>query len=114
MRWCATNLSRPDCSGYSREGDSGFPLSSSCEADTNIKWAALALPIARPHVFRRADRVLVQAEPLAAEILEQFDRPGLRPNPQSAARSNRGSSRMEWSCRRVARTRAKRSCMSDG
>jgi glycosyltransferase involved in cell wall biosynthesis len=31
-----------------------------------------------PNVFRRADRVLVQAEPLAAEILAQFDRPGLR------------------------------------
>jgi glycosyltransferase involved in cell wall biosynthesis len=31
-----------------------------------------------PHVFRLADRVLVQAEPLAAEILEQFDRPRLR------------------------------------
>jgi len=31
-----------------------------------------------PHVFRSADRVLVQAEPLAAEILEQFDRVGLR------------------------------------
>jgi len=31
-----------------------------------------------PHVFRSADRVLVQAEPLMREILEQFDRPGLR------------------------------------
>jgi glycosyltransferase involved in cell wall biosynthesis len=31
-----------------------------------------------PRVFRRADRVLVQAEPLAAEILQQFDRPPLR------------------------------------
>ena len=31
-----------------------------------------------PHVFRSADRVLVQAEPLAAEILQQFDRFGLR------------------------------------
>ena len=31
-----------------------------------------------PHVYRHADRVLVQAPQLAAEILEQFDRPGLR------------------------------------
>lgn len=31
-----------------------------------------------PYVFRSADRVLVQAEPLMREILEQFDRPGLR------------------------------------
>jgi glycosyltransferase involved in cell wall biosynthesis len=31
-----------------------------------------------PYVFRTTDRVLVQAEPLAAEILEQFNRPGLR------------------------------------
>ncbi len=31
-----------------------------------------------PHVFHRADRVLVQAEPLAAEILQEFDRPLLR------------------------------------
>jgi glycosyltransferase involved in cell wall biosynthesis len=31
-----------------------------------------------PYVFGAADRVLVQAEPLAGEILQQFDRPGLR------------------------------------
>lgn len=31
-----------------------------------------------PYVFRTADRVLVQAEPLAAEILDQFNRTGLR------------------------------------
>lgn len=31
-----------------------------------------------PHVFHRADRVLVQAQALAAEILQEFDRAGLR------------------------------------
>jgi glycosyltransferase involved in cell wall biosynthesis len=31
-----------------------------------------------PYVFDAADRVLVQAAPLAAEILQEFDRPGLR------------------------------------